>query len=264
MAQRSKFGRKVAILVASTAILASPMATIAVAAENAKTADQSQAQPAQSQSAKPDADYATQDEFLKVSDEGLSVLSKVHQARAELYDGQTDAAAKLLDDAGTALDSAKGDLHQMLVADTSSGSDEPVLLPVDVQIGYGETFVPDEASNKAISEAGAQMQANEPDKALETLRMAELDMRVIAAMMPLDATAAHISDAQKAIGTGDTASAETSLAALEDGVVVQGWTIDAIPRQGDGSVQQSSAAGTVGGMQEALPGQPAQPATAVN
>ncbi|WP_172328826.1 YfdX family protein [Mangrovicoccus sp. HB161399] len=258
MAQRSKFGRKVAIVVATAAVLASPVATVAVAAENGKVAEQAEA-------AKAKADYATQDEFLKASDEGLQVLSKIHQARAELYDGQKDAAAKLLDEASTQLGTAKGDLKQMLVADTKSGSEDPVYLPVDVQIGYGETFVPDDSSRQALSEAGAQLQSDQPDKALETLRVANLDMQVIAAMMPLDQASAHLSDAQKAIGSGDTASAQASLAALEDSVVVQGWNIDAIPKQGDKAVQQSSAADTVGGMQGALPGAASgQQPTAVN
>ncbi len=256
MAQRSKFGRKAAIAVASAAVLASPLATVAVAAENGKVAEQAEA-------AKQKPDYATQDQFLKASDEGLQVLDKIHQARAELYDGQEDAAAKLLGEASTALGQAKGDLKQMLVADTKSGSDQPVYLPVDVQIGYGETFVPDDRSRQTLSEAGQQLQSDQPDKALETLRLADLDMQVIAAMMPLDQTSAHLADAQKAIGSGDTNSAQQSLAALEEGVVVQGWNIDAIPKQGDGAVRQSSAADSAGGMQSAAPGA-GQQKTAVN
>ncbi len=255
MAQRSKFGRKLAVLMASAAILASPMATVAVAAENAKVAEQSEA-------AKPEADYATQDGYLKASEDGLHALRAVHQARAELSEGRNDAAAELLDEASSTLGEAKGELAQLLVADTSGGSDEPVFLPVDVQIGYGETFVPDESNQQVLSEAGAQLQAQEPDKALDTLRMAELDMQVIAALVPLEQTSAHLADAQKAIGSGDTDSAQASLAALEEGVMVQGWNIDAIPRQGDGSVQQSSAAGSAGGLDGAVPGASRQEAPA--
>lgn len=255
MAQRSKFGRKLAILVASTAILASPLATVAVAAENGKVA-------AQAEAAKADPTYATQKEFLKASDDGLAVLKQVHEARAALYDGKSDEAAKLLDAAASSMSTAKGDMQKLLVADTKSGSDDPVLLPVDVQISYGENFVPTDDLQQALSDAGDQIKANQPDQALETLRMASLDMQVVAAMMPMDQAATHLADAQKALSSGDASGAQVALAALEESVTVQGWTIDAIPRQGDGSTQQSSAADSVGGMQSATQGQAAAPASA--
>ncbi|MBE3639395.1 YfdX family protein [Mangrovicoccus algicola] len=255
MAQRMTPGRRLAILLATAAALASPAATVAVAAESGRAAEQAQ----QAAPAATDPGYATQDALLRASQEGLEVLGKVHQARAELQEGQSDTAGTLLEEASATLDDAGKDLRQMMVADTESATDDPVFVPVDVQIGYGESFVPDDASKQALDEAGAQLRADQPGEALKTMRLAELDMQVVAAMMPLQETLGHISDARTAISGGDTAQAQASLAALEDGVVVRGWDIDAIPRQGDGSVQQSSAASA---LSQPAPGPARAPVTA--
>jgi len=177
--------------------------------------------------------YPTQDSFLKTADEALEAVTQVHSARLALFNNEPDAAADHVRAAKSALTDTESDLSALLMRDFTLVDTENNYLPFDMSMSLTEDFDATEENKLALQRAYGLFESAEPEDAIEVLRVAEIDVRVSAAMLPFEATLTRLDDALGNIGDKDYFDANLDLKAIEDSVIVNTFSIDAVPQQGD-------------------------------
>ena len=231
----------VAAAIAAT-LLASPLASVAHAAE---------APPAPTEAAGAPADPgAGPSPILKTVEEAGRAIREIQQARLALFQGETDAAAELVSAANDNLGAAQALLgrHGIERPDSGGGKGDgkgadDAWLPLQTNFTLAEGFVPAERHQDTLRKAGAQMQGGDEKGAAESLRLGEIDFALSAALLPADASLKHVQDAERLIGEKKFFEANLALKAVEDSVVVETWSAAAIPTQGiDGQGAAGSAA----------------------
>lgn len=234
----------------------SGLAYAAAAADTAKT-------PAAPTEAKAKADYPTQSGMLEVADGATQALMDIHAARVALMDGETETAGKLIASAKTAFDESHDEWAALTVGDTQNKDSDLRFLPVNASMALGETFVMTPEAGDALKTAGAQMQKGDKDQALETLRVADVQLEMTVAMLPLNGVDAALATAGKSVTDGDYYAANLALKGVLDSVEIRSYGVDAIPVQGDG--QKHAAAETAPAAQKTAAAAPAAtPKTATN
>lgn len=190
--------------------------------------------------------YPTQDGMLKTADDALQALTDVHAARLALAADDMDGAHTNLSSAMDAFNKSQDSWKALTVSDTEDPASAERFLPIDVAMSLGENFVPTPETGEALKAAKAQFQTGSDDKALDTLRVANVDVNVSAALVPVSATMDSLQQAQAALKSGDKVAADKALGAIEQSIVVRGFAIDGIPQQ-QGTAQDqtnASASGT--------------------
>ena len=196
--------------------------------------------------------------IFKTVDEAAQAIREIHQARLALFEGQTDAASKLVssasDNLGAAHDSlaqhalkmsdAKGSTKAMPGKDASGGSNgsgnqsaqaktgDEAYVPIETSVSLAEGFVPAEQHKGALDQAGKQMSQGDQKGAVESLRLADIDVAVSAVVLPVNSSIQHVKDAVKLMGEQKYFEANLALKAVEDSVSVETWNAAGIPVQG--------------------------------
>ena len=282
--------RKNLVALAIAAVLgASPLVNLARAAETPQDAPAASAQgvptapgkagavqSASASDAAPDtAAGAAKDgspaPIIRTVAEVRQAVQDIHAARLAIFEGLTDDAAKLVEDAVGNLDEAqaslaargipaapstgqagragqagKSDDQALAKADadgaTPAGDAPSDYLPFDTSIALLEGFVPQPRHREALEQAGQKMQKGDQKGAAESLKLAEIDLSVTAAMIPAKSSLDHVRQAEKLIGQQKWHEANLALKAIEDSIVVGSWEYDGLPRQGvqGGDVSQQS------------------------
>lgn len=232
----------IAAAVAAT-LLASPFASIVHAAEPAPAPTEAAGAPAN-----PADPGARPSPILKTVDEAGQAIREIQQARIALFQGETDAAAKLVSAANDNLGAARklvGE-HGIERTDATGGGKDAgkgggqhgakgpadAWLPLQTSFALAEGFVPAEQHQDTLQKAGSQMQGGDERGAAESLRLGEIDFALSAAMLPANASLKHVQDAERLIGEKKFFEANLALKAVEDSVVVETWSAAAIPTQG--------------------------------
>ena len=220
----------VAAAVAATLIV-SPFASIAHAKDP---------MPAPAETAGASADRAPDaSPILRTVDEAERAVREIQQARFALFQGETDAAAKLVSAASDNLGAAQKllDRHGIERPDAKGATGDAkgaadTWLPLRTSFSLAEGFVPAEQHQKALREADEQMQQGDQKGAVESLRLADVELAISAAMLPANASLEHVQDAKRLIDEKKFFEANLALKAVEDSVVVETWSAAALPVQG--------------------------------
>ena len=196
--------------------------------------------------------------IFETVDEAAQAIREIHQARLALFEGQTDAASKLVssasDNLGMAHDSlarhalqmsdAKGSAKAMPGKDAAAGpsgsgtqsaqakTNDEAYLPIETSVSLAEGFVPAEQHKGALDQAGKQMSQGDQKGAVESLRLADIDIAVSAVVLPVNSSIQHVKDAVKLMGEQKYFEANLALKAVEDSVSVETWNAAGIPVQG--------------------------------
>jgi hypothetical protein len=172
-------------------------------------------------------------DFGRLSQDGVSAFDDIHQARIALFDGAPDEAAKLISDARASLDKAKTDntaftkaeaaLHPPAKAPQAQShapkSTTPVAwIPISGEVDYGETYVATPEKARAMVEANKSLKRGEGAKALETIRLASVDVDYVLALAPLEQSISYVDQAGKLMATHDYYGAGEALRKAEAGV----------------------------------------------
>ena len=173
-------------------------------------------------------------EFGKVSADGTSAFEDIHLARLAIFDGKTEEASKLVTDAQASLAKAKTDDTAFVKAESAlkapsqttpstlanrqKGVTPIAWIPIASEIIVGDTFqaTPDKAA--AVVTARKHLAKGESAKALETIKLASIDVDYTLAVAPLDDTIAAVDAASKFIASKDYYDASQSLRTAEAGV----------------------------------------------
>lgn len=179
------------------------------------------------------ANYATQDGFLKTADEALEAMSEIQSARLALFNNDIALASESVRAAQVTLTKSESDLAGLLMRDFTAVDTENNYLPFDMSMSLTEGFKATKENKLALQKAYGLIESAEPDEAIEVLKVAEIEVQVSAAMLPYEATIAALEDALGNIEDGDYFDANINLKSIVDSVVVNTFSIDAVPQQGD-------------------------------
>ena len=180
----------------------------------------------------PKTPYATQTQMLRLSEEGRTAIMSAQAARLELFNNKPDAAKSEVERGIKALEAAQATMNSVVIPGTDASDAKPEYLPFDSKMGLSETFTVTPEKQAALGKATGMFDKNAPDKAIEVLREAAVEVTVSTALLPAQATLVELQEAQKLINDGKYFEANVALKSIEDSVIVRTFGIDAIPVQG--------------------------------
>jgi hypothetical protein len=220
-------------LAMSGALIAGPMSYIAPAFAGSTPAASTQTKDSV---AKATASSANKQLLTTVNDAYTS-MRDVRAARLALFDGNTDMAGKMTNDAIAKMKSAQASEAKWGVT-SKAGKQGVTYVPFDSSIALGEDFsvTPDNA--KTVSKANDQMAKGDAKGAAETLKSGDIAVSLSAALVPAKLSLTHLQDAANLIKKGSYYEANLALKGVEEGVVIDQWALNDLPQQA-GNTQTS-------------------------
>jgi hypothetical protein len=178
-------------------------------------------------------------EFGKLSTDGRKAFQDVRLARLAIFDGQADQAKKYVDEAKALITKAKTDETAFMKAEaalkppagvsqrtaTQGAGDKPTQsatptawLPVDGGLTLGEDFVATPTKAAGVAKANDQLKKGDHKQAMETLKLAEINVAFVMEVAPLDKTISGIDTAAQLIDSGKYYEGNQALKGVEDGI----------------------------------------------
>ena len=215
-------------------------------------------------------------EFGKLSADGRRAFQDVRLARLAIFDGQTDQAKKFVDEAKASITKAKTDDTAFVKAEASlkppagvsqrtgaqGGTDKSMpstaptaWLPVNGGLTLDDDFVATSAKAAGVAKANDQLKKGDHKHAMETLKLAEIDVTFVTEVAPLDKTISGIDTAAQLIDSGKYYEGNQALKGVEDGIRFDVAVVSAGPEKA--SSTSDKMAPTVG---SAKPGNMSAPA----
>lgn len=174
---------------------------------------------------------AAQD-FGRLSVDGNTAFEELSLARNAIFDGDLDAAKKLITDAQQALERARADntafqkaqeelmpskVHQQPVRPAPAAGPQVAWLPIDGELVLDETVQVSSEKTAALATANRHLRAGDASRASDVLRIANVDADYVVAAVPLDQARDNIKKAAQFI-TSNPYKASEALRAIENSV----------------------------------------------
>lgn len=173
---------------------------------------------------------AGQAQAIRTMAEAYDAMQSVHAARLAIFNGDTDSATKMVTQAKSDFDTASKSASQYAVQSSkSSAGNKETYLPFDSSISLVEGYMPSAEKQPAIDQANQHLAKGDSQKAVETLKDANVEVTVSAALIPLDKSMSNIGDAQKLMSDGKYYEANLALKAVEDLIFVDAYSVDGMP-----------------------------------
>ena len=157
-------------------------------------------------------------------------LREVQIASRALNAGDTNAARQLIGDAQKRFGAAEAQAITLDQLPSKAGQsvEQGSFYPVGAQLMVSEAMSSSPAKQDAMKRAGEQMASGDHGGAHETLRVNEIDVATIVALLPKDGTMEALDGALAALDRDPQAAAQ-QLASIERGVIVEGVGLRATP-----------------------------------
>jgi hypothetical protein len=221
-----------------TAFIAALTATTLLTGASAWAANQ----PTPDQNGMTPQQASVEKELGKVSVDGASAFQYVTLTRLAIFDGHIDAAKKYVNMAETALGKAKTDEAVFTKAEADlkppAGKEAPAMnvtasapagdkqadrmkkaiswLPVDEMISINEDYTAVPAKKAAIADANKRLESGDRKGAMEKLKLADMDINITLAVLPLDQTVGDLHHAAGLINDGKYYEASQVLRQAQD------------------------------------------------
>ena len=198
-------------------------------------------------------------DFGKVSNDGFNAFRDVRSARLAIFDGKPEQAQKEIKAAATSLQKASTDDSVFVRAEadlkTPKGMTQPTSttasatsgaiqwLPVDGTMTIGEDYVNSPQKAAGVAKANAQLKSGDHAHALETLKLAGVDVSFDTAVAPLQKSIAGVNQAEQLADAGKYYEANQALKGVQDGIRFDEQDLLAVPRTNHGDKAIASAAG---------------------
>ena len=189
------------------------------------------------------AQQQSDEDLIKVSDDALTFMRNVRGARLAIFNGTPDVAQTYVDAAESRVAATIKDADQYTLdikpsdkqPDQQSNKDAEEYVPFNANLAVAETLEPSAETVKHITRANEHLRKGETKKAVEALKVGNIDVTVASEFVPLKLAKAHIDDAAKLMNEGKYYEANLALKAVEDAVVIQTFGVDAVPKPKAGS-----------------------------
>ena len=146
------------------------------------------------------------DQRLMVSQDGFKAERDIGAARIAIFQGDTDAAKKLVGDAksdlSTVAQKAPKDFPNGAAPAGGKGAGDPDVIPIDGQMIVADNMVltPDKAAK--VGEADQHLKQGDTAKALDTLKQGAIDVAFTRVLMPIKGTETHVDAAAGLLDQG--------------------------------------------------------------
>jgi hypothetical protein len=168
-------------------------------------------------------------DFVKVSEDAQLSMRDLHSARLAIFNGQPERARTYVDAAETRIGAAVEDAEKYAI-DTKEPQVKGRYVPFDANLTVMDTYEPTEAKAQHIAKANAHIQKGENKKAIEELKLGEINVAISTSLLPVKFAKEQIEQAAQLIGKGKYYEANLALKAVDDAVIVQTVTTDALPK----------------------------------
>jgi hypothetical protein len=183
-------------------------------------------------------------DFGKLSTEGSKVLRDIDLARLAIFNGQLTDAKRYTAEAETALTKAKTDntIFTKAEADlkpptgmaqpgSGTASTTPVSwIPVGASMTLGEDYVDTPEKSSGVAKANEQIKNGDHEKAMEALKLANVDVSLVMELAPLDKTTTGVKKASQLLDNGKYYEANQTLKGVEDGFRFDVTDADSAPK----------------------------------
>jgi len=217
-----------AALLATTPIIGASYAHAANAAK--APAEQTSAQETKAVDAQLNA--AEDKAIIKTMDEAYSALREIHAARLAIFNGSPDAAAKMVKTAQADLQTANDKMKDFQVDKITPTLKDDAYVPFDTSLALTEGFKPTPEKQASLKTANEHLAKGDSKKAVDELKLANIDVTISGAFLPAKASLSHVTDAANLISKQQYYEANLALKAVEDSIVMQSFNIDEVPVQG--------------------------------
>ncbi|GAB4354112.1 MAG: YfdX family protein [Oricola sp.] len=191
---------------ASTAVAA---ASLAPALAHAATTDDQVVTASKTGAANPD---------LRLSQDGYNVIRDIRAARVAIFNGDSEAAKKFVEEAKSDLKKVKSD--DMIAVKKDSANTNPDLVPIDGQLFVADNFTTSSEKARHIADTNKKIKEGKADEAMQDLKLANVDVGFTRVLMPLAMTQDHVTTAYNLLEGGSYYEANMALKAAEDGLQV--------------------------------------------
>jgi hypothetical protein len=185
-------------------------------------------------------------DMSKLSTDGATAIHDVWLARLAIFNGDPVKANQYAHEARAALDRAKLDHTAFAKAESDlkvpKGATQPgsgatpsttptTWIPVDGSVTLGEDYVDTPEKAASVAKANEQLKNGDHKQALETIKLANIDVSFVLELAPLDKTAAGIEQAVLFLDAGKYYEANHALKEVEDGLRIDVTDVDSTPEK---------------------------------
>ena len=167
-------------------------------------------------------------DLIRVSEDALKTMRDVGSARLAIFNGFPRQAQIYIDAAVTRSEAALKDADKYALDINASKKDGEKYVPFNTGLTVAETLEPSKEQQANISSANRHMRRGETKKAMETLKVGEIDFALATELLPIQTAKTHIEDAARLIGEGKYYEANLALKAVQDSVVTEILDTDAV------------------------------------
>ena len=182
--------------------------------------------------------------FIRLSEDGAKAARTVSLARVAIFDGQTQEAKDLLDQAKTALDAAAKDVDKLAIK-TSKHNDLGPMVPIDARLSVIDAYTLTPEKKTEIGKVNEHLRKGETKKALEVLRPIDVQLTLTSMFMPLNPTTKAVEQAKTLLADHQYYEANLALKKAEDSWVIdsQGFVdyLEKLPESGKQTANAASS-----------------------
>ena len=175
---------------------------------------------------------AKDDAIINTVEDAYKALREIRAARLAIFNASTEEALKLTMEAQTNLQAAQGQVAQYAVKTQKPAAAGDAYIPFDSSMTLSEGFKATPEKQATLVKANEHIANGESKKAVEVLKAANIDLTLSAALIPANASVAHVNDAIALMKEQKFYEANLALKAIEDSVIIDSYSVDAIPVQG--------------------------------
>ena len=162
----------------------------------------------------------------RMSEEGYLAMRAINGARIAIFNDKPELAKQLVISAADYLDAVAKDDTKYLVSEglAKSGPVADDLVPIDGSMFVADTFVSTPEKEQKLAKANKSMKSGDSKAAIETLKLAAIDVSMQRVLMPVSATIEDVKAARNLLDNEQFYEANLALKAAVDRLSVD--TID--------------------------------------
>lgn len=170
--------------------------------------------------------------MIKTVDEAYKAMREIRAARLAIFNGSLHEAGKFVGQAKADMQTAQGQMKDFAISTQKSAARDDAYIPFDTSLALSEGFKPTAEKQTSLDKANQHLAKGEHKQAVEVLKTANIDVTVSATLLPANASLQHVKDAATLLGEKKYYEANLALKAVEDSVIVDAYSVDNIPVQG--------------------------------
>ncbi len=162
----------------------------------------------------------------RMSESGYLAMRAITGARIAIFNDKPELAKQLVNSAAEYLDVVAKDDTKYMVSEglAKSGPTSNDLVPIDGSLFVADAIVSTPEKEQKLADANEKLKSGDSKTAIETLKLADIDVSMQRVLMPVSATIEDVKAAQNLLDNDQFYEANLALKAAVDRLVVD--TID--------------------------------------